>query len=674
MEELQRKRLIRQRAIAQRSLTCLQTYITKDERKIHDLRIRYEELPDILTKFEAAQTQLELEDDADHFPDRETFKEQYFQVKSRFMELLYVNRPSSPNEADNVSDRGSNVGYTHSSTVHIKLPPIALPSFNGDHCQWLNYKDTFEALIINNTALSNVQRFHYLAASLKHEPKQLIANLAITNDNFFVAWNLIVERYNNVKLLAIKHVELLMQMPHAKKGDASSLRNVINHFSSNYNAVEALQLTTNMQSLMSTHLLLSALDPDTRKAWELRTASQEDIPTKTELLTVMEQRCKALELLPGQLSTNSTSRDKHHPANDKVSRTARTYMTTHNQCLMCKQSHRLLQCDKFLHMSPQARMHWARQHKLCYNCLKVYNKDHVCSTFMCRKCGKRHHTLLHMTAPSQPADHDSRTSSKSASNRSASPVTTYCSVKRQTSTHVLLATAVVEIQTKHKQYVPCRVVLDGASQLNFISEGCVKRLGFSKQTNSTFIQRINQINTSTQCGVLVNLRSNYTDWKTTISCSVLPKITETTPTHKLDISSWKIPSKLQLADPAFNQPGPNDLLMGAELFYDLLLADRQTRPGYPILQETVLGWFISDTTPVQTTSTHKHKAFFIQDASTLESNLNRFWDLEQVEPISTPEHTACEQHFVKHARQRSNGRFEVRLPLNRETMELGFSR
>jgi hypothetical protein len=73
----------------------------------------------------------------------------------------------------------------------------------------------------------------------------------------------------------MKHVELLMQMPHARKGDAASLRNLINHFSSNYNAVEALQLATNMQSLMSTHSLLSALDPDTRKAgvsyyWEVK--------------------------------------------------------------------------------------------------------------------------------------------------------------------------------------------------------------------------------------------------------------------------------------------------------------------------------------------------------------------------------------------------------------------
>jgi hypothetical protein len=41
--------------------------------------------------------------------------------------------------------------------------------------------DTFEALIVNNTTLSNVQKFHYLIASLKNEAKNLISNLQITN-------------------------------------------------------------------------------------------------------------------------------------------------------------------------------------------------------------------------------------------------------------------------------------------------------------------------------------------------------------------------------------------------------------------------------------------------------------------------------------------------------------
>jgi len=48
------------------------------------------------------------------------------------------------------------------SSAHIKLPTIALPNFEGDTCSWLHYRDTFESLIVNNTVLSNVKKFHYL--------------------------------------------------------------------------------------------------------------------------------------------------------------------------------------------------------------------------------------------------------------------------------------------------------------------------------------------------------------------------------------------------------------------------------------------------------------------------------------------------------------------------------
>jgi len=56
-------------------------------------------------------------------------------------------------------------------------------------------KDTFEALIVNNTTLSNVQKFHYLIASLKNEDKNLISILQITNDHFLVPWQLVNQRY-----------------------------------------------------------------------------------------------------------------------------------------------------------------------------------------------------------------------------------------------------------------------------------------------------------------------------------------------------------------------------------------------------------------------------------------------------------------------------------------------
>jgi len=117
------------------------------------------------------------------------------------------------------------------------------------------------------------------------------------------------------------------------------------------------------------------------------------------------------------------------------------------------------------------------------------------------------------------------------------------------------------------------------------------------------------------------------------------------------------------------------MLIGADLFYELLLPNRRTRIGHPVLQETVLGWIISGRTPVLNNQrTHQH-SFLLRENTSLQQNLNRFWEVEPMEqPILTPEHQACEQHFITHTTQRQDGRFVVRLPLKEEPNQLGTSR
>ena len=73
------------------------------------------------------------------------------------------------------------------------------------------------------------------------------------------------------------------------------------------------------------------------------------------------------------------------------------------------------------------------------------------------------------------------------------------------------------------------------------------------------------------------------------------------------------------------------MLIGADLFYELLLPNRRTRIGHPVLQETVLGWFISGRTPVLNNQhTHQH-SFLLRENASLEQNLNRFWEVEPME-------------------------------------------
>jgi hypothetical protein len=177
MDAQLRQQLTKRRAVAKASLTRMQTFIESGDLKIHNIKVRFEELPRIFNKFDTAQDELELGDDMDHSSDREAFERQYFEIKARFNELLHpavespVSRHSSPQNSG--SPHSNTTPRSRHSSTHIKLPTIALPTFEGDICGWLHYRDTFEALIVNNTTLSSVQKFHYLIASLKNEAKAL---------------------------------------------------------------------------------------------------------------------------------------------------------------------------------------------------------------------------------------------------------------------------------------------------------------------------------------------------------------------------------------------------------------------------------------------------------------------------------------------------------------------
>jgi len=136
-------------------------------------------------------------------------------------------------------------------------------------------------------------------------------------------------------------------------------------------------------------------------------------------------------------------------------------------------------------------------------------------------------------------------------------------------------------------------MLDSASQCHFITEKCVQRLRLSKTQTRSSIQGIHHSSAAATHCVSVHMRSRHTDWHDSLNCAVLPDITGTTPATKLDTSKWKLPTDIKLADETFNIPGDIDLLLGADLFYEILEPGRCTRPNYPVLQETVLGWTLA---------------------------------------------------------------------------------
>jgi hypothetical protein len=129
-------------------------------------------------KFETAQNKLEKGYDADCSNDTQVFEDQHYQIKARFHKLLHAG--DSNNALDSSEEHNSSTASaTHSSSAHIKLPTIKIPTFSGDACKWLHFRDTFQALIINNNVLPD-KKISLPDLSLKGEDNMLIVNLPVT--------------------------------------------------------------------------------------------------------------------------------------------------------------------------------------------------------------------------------------------------------------------------------------------------------------------------------------------------------------------------------------------------------------------------------------------------------------------------------------------------------------
>jgi len=201
---------------------------------------------------------------------------------------------------------------------------------------------------------------------------------------------------------------------------------------------------------------------------------------------------------------------------------------------------------------------------------------------MCRQCHKRHHTLLHIDSQIQSINDKGSVTNGPADERGSSTadVYTYCSFKCKPRNQILLATAIVKVQNKSGQYIPCRALFHSASESHFITERRVERLRLSRTQTHASIQGISSVNTETYHSVSIHLRSRHTNWHTTHNCAILSHITGTKSSTKFDTSTWKNPKDIKLADEKFDQPGDIDLLVGADLFCEMLRSDRRTRPGY----------------------------------------------------------------------------------------------
>jgi hypothetical protein len=606
--------------------------------KFSEIKRRLQSVTSCLTEFEEVHSQIQ-ELDATQATEVELidFENEYYKVIS---------------EADTIIN--DHQAAFHSSQV--KLPDIQLPLFSGLFTEWVTFKDTFLNLIHNNNSLSGVQKFHYLQSSLTGEARQNIEHLTISNENYATAWQILSNRYENNRLIIHHHIRAIFNLSAISK-DPKSLRQLLQTATMHLKVLNSLNRPTNHWDDLLVHIITSKFDQITILAWE--SSLTNEIPTYQQLEDFMTQRCQTLE------SLQVTSLDLNAQKSDSKSKhfsnpPTKTIVAT--TCCFCKKSHNLYHCKDFLSLTIPQRISEIRKLKLCTNCLRESHKVESCTSSTCRKCSRKHNTLLHI---------ETNDSDRNQISPSVSSTSSHCSyLKAQ---DVILSTALVKVFDCNGKPLQLRALLDSGSQSSFITESIADKLKLSFTHINVPVTGINESISTAKKLVELKIHSNITTFSATLTCLVSKKITERLPIVSINLSNFTVPPNIKLADPKFNVSSEIDLLIGSDLFWSLLSVGQiaANRKG-PIFQKTQLGWIVGG---------HNYSwknPTAVCTFSQVENDIQKFWQIEQFDTgsgvIKSADNICCEQQYRESVCRQPNGRFMVKLPLTQKRPVLGESR
>ncbi|XP_052758555.1 uncharacterized protein LOC128202398 [Galleria mellonella] len=662
-----------------------------------ELQLRMGKIESLYEQYDQVQLRLEciVDNIEEQFKERSEFESQYFKAIAQAQGLQNINEGS-------MSSIGSDKGTRMSNHKLVKLPTIQLPKFCGSYDNYLEFRDTFTSLIHNNDEIDEINKFHYLRASLEGSAAVVIQSVEFSSKNYAVAWKLLCDRFDNKRLLIQNHVSSLFNIEVITKESSVTLKRLIDQVNKNLRALESLGEPVKHWDTLLIYIITHKLDNKTFRKWEeFKGRMEKDasitfdiflqfIRSSADLFETLElsrvSQINSTHKSTGRLKSMVSIQGGHTNQN---SNTAESHQRV---CPKCKGDHNLANCPQFLALSIEARLKLLPSYKVCFNCFRAGHFANLCKKSGCKICKRRHNSLIHVTSD-QPVRNENKITSVNTPSASTSSVashnvalTTHISNYNKVQCDVLLSTALIKLYDDNNREHIVRAILDSGSTSSLITETLCQRLNLMTCKVDKSILGINNATSCVGKSCHVQMTSLNNNYSSEVQCYVLPSITSNIPSHEVNISNIDIPTDICLADPTFFIPAHVDILIGADLFWDLVGTRRITLgKKKPVLCETKLGWIISGpifshhvtTTDVSELRCNLNKidSTSNQDFDDIRTDLTRFWQLEEINSKHNylPEEKKCEEHFIANTTRLDDGRFCVRIPLKQTSSVLGES-
>ena len=699
------------RGIVKAKLTRLTNFIQSIDREslnieiISNLQVRLDKIEPAWDEFNEFQSKIEvLASSQDDETEREQFEISYFATVGKIKALMREFEVNVEMSEEVNSGRRSHItnnsnNNNRASRSLVKLPPIKLPTFDGQYCNWLEFKEVFVALVDQDESLSPIEKFYYLKTCLSDTVKEKIEVSATKYDT---VWKFLLDRYENKQLIIHNHIHAIFELPTLNKESHVELRNLYDNVNKHLRALTNLGEKTDCWDRLIIYILTNKFDPATRRGWESHKCKQ-DLPNLQDVYEFLKERCEMLEKIEltrsksDNSNNNKLSFNKAYNKNqgyNKRSHASNTLAsTTENKnykCYFCNNGHSIFKCEEFLKLNPNNRITEIKRLRLCLNCLRPSHPSWKCNLSKCLKCKKAHNTILHSDSLRNNNENSMNTSTAGANSpvhvpngpidtQEGTSVTLNAQATTLNCSQVLLSTALIKIKTKNNTWITCRALLDSASQSHFITENLCNKLDLPKLKLNHSVKGVGQTLTNINNQVDVSIMSCYNNFTQNVRCLVLCKITDKLPTMSFNKNMLKIPANWQLADPNFNISSDIDMLLGSNVFWEILCRGQERLgPNAPILQNTQFGWVVAGNLqiPLKLKNTSVSCCTTNSSQESIDDKLTKFWTLEEVlnkkSALSVAE-KFCEVNFEATTTRDSTGRFIVNIPFKNTIQKLGDS-
>ncbi|XP_038120466.1 uncharacterized protein LOC119770154 [Culex quinquefasciatus] len=372
----------------------------------------------------------------------------------------------------------SAVALRQAERLNLPALQVPLPTFDGSYEKWYSFKAMFTTIMNRYQHEEPALKLYHLRRCLVDKAEGIIDQEIIDNNDYDAAWLLLKQQYEDKHIIVDKHVDNLFNLPRISQESATNMRKMINVCTKNVEVLKKQNLLAVwLGEQMLVNLIAAKMDKKLRVAWEAR-QKKDVLSTYDATMEFLQEQCRIYEKFDTKPAMES--------AKPKAVARSHTLVTSETKselkCAVCKANHELWKCDAFKQKSVSDKYEVLKKCGACFNCLARGHRTRACSSRTCQECGRKHHTLLHTE------DTSSQTSSSATSTKPAevtTPVvksgnqvtstpagtsTTLCASAVIADKQTLLSTAVVLVDGVGSTPYPCRVLLDSASQMNFVTD------------------------------------------------------------------------------------------------------------------------------------------------------------------------------------------------------------